>query len=127
MSYLALKHLHLSLAVLSITLFSLRGALALADQPWRQRWPALRWLPHTVDALLLAAGLTLMVWSHQYPGAAAPWLTPKLVLLLAYIGLGKQALRPGLALRTRLAWLLAAWATVGAMVTLAMSKAVPGL
>lgn len=124
MSYLALKHLHITLVSLSLTLFVLRGVLALADQPWRQRWPVLRWLPHTVDAGLLLAGLGLMVWSGQYPGAAAPWLALKWVLLLAYIGLGKQALKPGLSGRVRLVWLVGAAVAVGAMVLLAVSKPV---
>lgn len=122
MSYLALKHLHITLASLSIVLFTLRGGLALAGSPWRQRWPVLRWLPHAVDATLLLAGLSLMVWSGQYPGAAAPWLAPKLGLLLAYIGLGKQALQPGVPTARRWAWLLAAWAVVGVMVALAWLK-----
>lgn len=122
MNYLTLKHLHMALAGLSITLFTLRGALALAGQPWRQRWPVLTWLPHAVDASLLAAGLGLMTWSQQYPGAAAPWLTPKLLLLLAYILLGKRALAPHPSTTRRLGWLLGAWAAVAGIVLLATLK-----
>ncbi|NDY93037.1 SirB2 family protein [Ideonella livida] len=122
MSYLLLKHLHMGLAALSVTLFGLRALLAWRQAAWRQRWTPLRWLPHVVDSGLLLAGLTLMVLSRQFPGPAAPWLVPKLLLLVAYILLGRQALRPGLAPGVRLGWTAASATAVGAIVALAMLK-----
>ncbi len=81
MSYLALRHLHITCVVVSVTLFVLRGGLGLWGVDWRRRWPVLRWLPHANDSVLMAAGVGLMVWSAQYPGAQHPWLAAKLGLL----------------------------------------------
>jgi uncharacterized membrane protein SirB2 len=96
MSYYALKHIHMTFAVLSGALFLVRGLWMLADSGYLQR----RWVkiaPHVIDTLLLASAVGLAVWSSQYPGQS-PWLTAKLVALVAYIGLGTVALKRG---RTR--------------------------
>lgn len=96
MSYTALKHVHMSFAVLSGALFLLRGLWMLAEsKQLQQRW--VRIAPHVVDTLLLASAIGLAVWSSQYPGQS-PWLSAKLVALVAYIGLGTVALKRG---RTR--------------------------
>lgn len=96
MSYYALKHIHMTFAVLSGALFLLRGLWMLAESKHlQQRW--VRVAPHIVDTLLLASAIGLAVWSSQYPGQS-PWLTAKLVALVAYIGLGTLALKRG---RTR--------------------------
>lgn len=122
MLYLIIRHIHLTCVLLTVTLFVLRGALGLMGLDWRVRWPVLRWLPHVNDTLLLSAGLTLMVMSGQYPGPAHPWLAGKLLLLLAYIGAGKQALRPGLTRAAALGWLVVALGCVGGIVALAMTR-----
>lgn len=122
MSYLALRHLHITCVVLSIGLFVLRGGLGLAAVDWRNRWPALRWLPHLIDSVLMLAGVSLMVWSAQYPGPQHPWLAAKLVLLLAYIGLGKQALRLDAPRAQRWAFGGLALLCVASMVALARTR-----
>ncbi|MFC7461304.1 SirB2 family protein [Hydrogenophaga defluvii] len=122
MSYLALRHLHLTCVVVSVTLFVLRGGLGLWGVDWRRRWPVLRWLPHANDSVLMAAGVGLMVWSAQYPGAQHPWLAAKLVLLLAYIVAGKQALRADLPAKHQAPWFALALVCVGSMVTLALTR-----
>ena len=122
MSYLALRHLHITCVVLSIGLFVLRGGLGLRGVDWRRRWPVLRWLPHANDSVLMVAGVSLMVMSAQYPGAAHPWLAAKLVLLLAYVGAGKQALRADQPATRQAPWLAAALACVAAMVALALTR-----
>ncbi len=91
MSYLALKHLHMTCVALSGGGFFLRGLLMLRASPWLASRPA-RVLPHLVDSLLLASALTLAVWSGQYPFVQG-WLTAKVLGLLVYIGLGSVALR----------------------------------
>lgn len=83
----------------------------------------LRWLPHVNDTALLAAAIALAVWSGQYP-LQQPWLTAKVCALLAYIMLGRQALRPGLSVAQRLPWVLAALASVAYIVAVAVSKRV---
>lgn len=93
MSYLALKHLHMTFAGCSGALFLLRGLWMLAGSPMLQRGWVKR-LPHMIDSLLLASALGLAIWSGQSP-ANSPWLTAKIVALIAYILLGSVALKYG--------------------------------
>ncbi|MCE1182043.1 MAG: SirB2 family protein [Rhodocyclales bacterium] len=96
MSYLLLKHLHVSCVVLSGLGFFVRGVLMLKASPWLNSRLA-RTLPHVVDTLLLGSAITMAVMSGQYPFAQS-WLTAKFFGLLAYIFLGSLALKRG---RTR--------------------------
>lgn len=118
MSYLALRHLHITCAVISISLFCLRGLLLLRGS---QLPKILRWLPHLNDTVLLGAALGLAIWSGQYP-LQQSWLTAKLLALVAYVLLGKQALRPGLSVRQRLPWLAAALLSVAYIVSVAVTR-----
>jgi uncharacterized membrane protein SirB2 len=115
--YLALRHVHIACAILTITLFVLRGGLMLADSPWQQN-VALRYLPHAVDTVLLTTALMLTTVIHQYPFAVG-WLTAKVVLLVVYIVLGSIALRRGRTKTVRVAAFVAALATIGYLVTVA--------
>ena len=91
MSYLALKHLHVTCVVLSGLGFALRGLWMLNDSPLL-RARLTRVVPHVVDTLLLGSAL-LMAWqSSQYPFAQG-WLTAKFFGLLAYILCGTMALK----------------------------------
>jgi uncharacterized membrane protein SirB2 len=91
MTLLWIKHLHMTLAYVTIAGFAVRGLLSLADSPLlRRRW--IRIAPHTVDALLLACGVALAVQLHVDPRYQG-WLAAKLVALLAYIGFGIVAMR----------------------------------
>ncbi len=102
--YVPLLITHMSLAVVSPVLFSMRA--------WRNirgldpAAGALRVLPHAVDTLLLAAGISLCFVIRQYPFHDA-WLSAKLLALLLYIAVGHAAVRRLQARRARLAaWLL---------------------
>jgi len=120
MSYLAIKHLHMTLAALSGTLFFVRGIWMMAESSLLQR----RWIkivPHVVDTLLLASALTLVVWSGQYP-FVQNWLTAKLFALILYIALGTLALKRGHTKRVRVAAFLAALATFGYIVMVAVTR-----
>ena len=99
MDYAALKAVHVGSAVLSISGFAVRGALMLRGSPLL-RTKFVRVAPHVVDTVLLASAVGLAWLSGQYP-LAQPWLTAKVVALLAYIGLGAVALRYGPTLRLR--------------------------
>lgn len=89
--YMALKHLHITLVALSLSLFAIRGVWLLARSPrLQQRW--VRITPHIIDTLLLTAGLSLAVYTGQNP-AQQPWLAAKLLALPLYIGLGIVAFR----------------------------------
>ncbi len=93
MSYLAVKHLHMSFAALSGILFFARGMLMLRESTLLQsRW--LRIAPHVIDSLLLGSALVMVIWSAQYP-FVQPWLTAKLLVLVAYIVAGAVALKRG--------------------------------
>ncbi|UCV24001.1 SirB2 family protein [Ferribacterium limneticum] len=101
MSYLALKHLHVTCVVLSGLGFCLRGWWMFTESPLRQH-RLTRILPHIVDTLLLGSALSMAWMSGQYPFVHG-WLTAKLLGLLAYILFGMMALKRGrtLAIRVR--------------------------
>jgi uncharacterized membrane protein SirB2 len=115
--YLALRNVHIACAMLTITLFALRGGLMLANSPWQQN-VVLRYLPHAVDTVLLTTALMLTSVIHQYPFGAG-WLTTKVVLLVVYIVLGSIALKRGRTKQIRVAAFIAALATVGYLVSVA--------
>lgn len=106
MSYLALKYLHLSCVVLSYALFFVRGVWMMRSSSLlAQRW--VRIVPHVVDTVLLASAVAMTVAISQYP-FTAPWLTAKLIGLIAYIALGMIALKRGRTRRVRVvAWFAA--------------------
>ena len=89
--YLALKSLHMLCAAISISGFTVRGALRIANSPVLQKkW--IRVAPHIVDALLLLSAIGLTLEIHKYP-LTTPWLSAKLIGLVVYISLGLVALR----------------------------------
>ena len=93
MDYLLVKQVHVTCAVLSVAGFALRGTLMLQDSTLLHSRFA-RVAPHVVDTLLLASAVVLAWQSGQYP-FAQPWLTAKLLALIAYIVLGTIALKRG--------------------------------
>jgi len=115
--YFPLRHLHIACAILSISLFTLRGALMLAESPWQQN-AVLRYLPHAVDTVLLTSALMLTTIIRQYPFANG-WLTMKVLLLVVYIVLGSVALKRGRTKRVRIAALAAALLSVAFLVSVA--------
>lgn len=119
MSYQTLKTLHISCAVISYTLFLLRGLWLMNDSNiMRQRW--IRIAPHIVDTVLLSSAIALALTLHQYPFVDA-WLSAKVTALLLYIGLGSIALKYGRNKTVRvLAW-LAAQAVFGYIVLVAIN------
>lgn len=91
MSYLALKHLHVTCVVLSGLGFGLRG-LWMLHAPERLRLIGVRIVPHLVDTVLLGSAIALAWLSGQYPWTR-PWLAAKLGGLLLYIVCGGLALK----------------------------------
>lgn len=89
--YLAFKHTHLMLVGISVALLLFRFVLAWRDSPLLQT-KLLKIVPHVVDTLLLLSAVALMLTIQQYP-FVTPWLTDKLIGLLAYIALGVMALK----------------------------------
>ncbi|TWT23318.1 hypothetical protein FQY83_01315 [Luteimonas marina] len=91
--YPQIKHAHIGLALLSGSLFALRGALLLAGARWPGAAPV-RYLSYTIDTALLTAAMMLLT---ILPGAlyANGWLAVKVALLVVYVVLGVFALRRG--------------------------------
>ncbi|HEU0219664.1 MAG TPA: SirB2 family protein [Gallionella sp.] len=119
MSYMLIKHFHISCAVLSFTLFFLRGIWSFNSSPiMRQRW--IKVVPHVVDTLLLVSALTLAFTIHQYPFVDA-WLTAKVFGLLLYIGLGFIAMKYGKSKTIRVSAWLAAQAVFAYIVLVAIN------
>jgi len=111
MSFMLLKHIHVTCAVISFALFFLRGIWSFKGSPiMQQGW--VKVVPHAVDTLLLASALGMAYLIEQYPLVDA-WLTAKFFGLLLFIILGSVALKHG---KTR-AIRIAAW--LGAQVIFA--------
>lgn len=119
MDYLTLKHFHMAFAMFSGTFFLVRGTWSLLGSDMlSRRW--VRTLPHLVDSLLLASAIGLAVWSAQYP-IERPWLTAKVVALVAYILLGTLALK-GRTRTQRAAGFAGALATFGYILAVAVTR-----
>lgn len=120
MDYAALKLIHIGCATISYTLFVVRGIWMLRGSALLQRrW--VRTVPHVVDTALLASAIALTVITRQYP-FATPWLTAKVIALVAYIGLGTIALRHGKTKGGRIAAWIAAQAVFAYIVAVAVKR-----
>ncbi len=115
--YLTLRHVHITCAILTITLFVFRGGLMLADSPWLQS-RVLKTLPHVIDTVLLTSALMLTTVIHQYPFTTG-WLTTKVLLLVAYIVLGHYAIKRGRTKAVRATAFVAALLVLGFLVSVA--------
>lgn len=118
--FVALRWLHVVLAIVSVSGFIVRGVWMLVDSPLRET-RFVRLAPHAVDTLLLLAGVTLAGMSQQYP-FVADWLTAKVLALVAYIGLGLVALRFGPTRPVRAVAFIAAVAAFGYMLAVAFTR-----
>lgn len=120
MTYLILKHLHVTCVVLSGLGFALRGWWMLNDSP-RLQARLTRIVPHVVDSLLLGSAL-IMAWvSGQYPFAQG-WLTAKFFGLLIYILCGTMALKRGKTKAQRSLFLLLAVTAYAYIVGVALTR-----
>lgn len=118
MSYVLLKHLHVTCAATSYALFLLRGIWMLRGSAlMRQRW--VKVVPHMVDTVLLGSAVALAWTIGQYP-LVDGWLTAKVAALLLYIALGFVALKYGRSKTVRLSAWLAAQAVFGYIVLVAL-------
>ena len=120
MNYLAIKYIHITCAILSGSLFLLRGYWMLVESEMLQR----RWVkvvPHIVDTLLLTSALIMVFWSGQYPFVQS-WLTAKVIALIVYIALGTIALKRGKTKAVRSGALLAAIVTFAYIVSVALTR-----
>src|SRR5690554_1964611 len=103
--YLALKHLHITFALLAFLSFFIRGIWMWHSSPLLQK-RFVKILPHIIDTLLLISALILVAHLRLTPGAN-PWLLAKIIALVLYIGLGVVALKHAQAEVRKLAWVAA--------------------
>lgn len=89
--YPLIKHLHMTLAAISVCGFMLRFMWMSQGSPLSEHKLS-KVLPHIVDTFLLLGGLALAIVLQQYPFSVS-WLSMKLLLLLVYIGFGTMALK----------------------------------
>jgi len=123
--YATVKLIHQSAVALSLAGFFVRGAASLAGAAWVHRRPA-KTLPHVVDSVLLVSALAL-AWMLRLTPGNAPWLAAKVVGLVAYVALGVVALRPGRSAAVRASTWVAALATAGWIVSVAITKSPLGV
>lgn len=120
MMYLALRDLHITCVILSGLGFFLRGIARLADSPLaRQRW--VKVVPHLVDTVLLSSAVALAVLSGQYP-IEQPWLTAKVIGLMAYIGFGMAAFRFARSRKALATFFVLALCSYGYIVSVAVTR-----
>ncbi|MYL23428.1 regulator SirB [Halomonas alkaliantarctica] len=85
-----LKHLHISMAYLSLLFFIVRAVWAVRETPMLQaRW--VKVVPHVIDTALLTFGVLLAITLNFWP--LPGWLSAKLVALILYIALGTMAIK----------------------------------
>ena len=125
MDYAALKLMHQTAVLLSISGFIVRGAASLTGAAW-VRGRAARTLPHAVDTLLLVSALAL-AWTLRLNPIDTPWLLAKIAGLLLYIALGVVALRPNLSRPLRAVAFAAALLCFAQIAAMAIGKSVAGL
>jgi uncharacterized membrane protein SirB2 len=120
MTYSAIKHFHILCAILSGSLFLLRGCWMVAGATLlEKRW--WRVMPHVIDTLFLASALVMMFWSAQYPFVQS-WLTAKVLALEFYIVLGAFALKRAKTYSGRVRAFVAALAVFAYIVSVAITK-----
>ena len=120
MDYVVVKAIHQGAVALSLSGFFARGLGSLRGAAWVQGRLA-KTVPHVVDTVLLLSALTLAWMLRLTPGSSS-WLAAKIVGLVIYVGLGVIALKPTRPRRVRAAAWVAALATAGWIVSVAITK-----
>lgn len=93
--YEGLKHFHVLTVAISALMLTIRYALIMANSQLVER-KFFKIFPHVNDTFLLLSGVALIMVTGFIPFTpAAPWLTEKLMCVLAYIALGFFAIKLG--------------------------------
>lgn len=86
-----MKHLHMTVAIISVALFTLRFAWTLiGSAQLEKKW--VRIAPHVIDTLLLLLGVGMMMKLALNPFEQL-WLGEKLIAVIAYIFTGYYTLK----------------------------------
>ncbi|MCE0494461.1 SirB2 family protein [Vibrio salinus] len=93
--YLLVKNVHILTVLISVVLLTFRFVLMLRDSG-KKHHRFLNVFPHVNDSVLLLSGVYLIYLTGSLPfTSSAPWLTEKLMCVVAYIALGLYALKFG--------------------------------
>ncbi|WLQ14668.1 SirB2 family protein [Hahella aquimaris] len=120
MSYMLLKHIHMTCVALTFASFTLRFIWMILESPLLQRKLS-KILPHIIDTVLLLSAIGLALKLQQYPFHNG-WLTAKVVGLIIYIALGVFALKRGKTKGTRILFGLSAYTAFAYIVMVALTK-----
>lgn len=118
--YSALRFVHISLAILTIAGFVLRGLWMFSRSPQLER-RLVRIVPHVIDTAFLISGIWLMV-ILRLSVPQQGWLTAKFAGLVLYIVLGVIALRRGRTMAIRATAFVAALLTYAYIIGVALHK-----
>ncbi len=124
MFYLALMTVHISLALVSVGGFIFRWMLMMRGSAWVQH-RITRTLPHLIDTLFLATGITLAVVLDLNP-LAHPWLAAKLAGLVVYIVAASLAFRHARSNSSRSVFLVIALLAFAWIISVAILKTPAG-
>ncbi len=114
------KHLHMTVAVISIILFTLRFAWTLLQsEQLNKKWVKIT--PHIIDTILFGLGVALMMKFHFNP-LEQMWLAEKLLAVVAYIFTGYYTLKLARNRVMQIIGYLGAMGWVMLVVRLAMTK-----
>lgn len=114
------KHLHMTLAVISVALFTFRFALTLMQSAQlNKKW--LKIAPHIIDTLLLALGVAMAIKLAINP-LEQLWLGEKLLAVVAYIFTGYYTLKLARNRPMQIIGYLGAMGWIGLIVRIAMTK-----
>lgn len=91
---MSIKLIHITCALLTIFLFSLRGVWMLVDSPVLQH-KLVRISPHVIDSCLFVSGLGMALSLYATFFYTQSWLMAKLLALVLYIVTGSIALKYG--------------------------------
>ena len=115
-----MKHLHMTLALISVALFTLRFVWVLmSSEQLNKKWVKIA--PHIIDTLLLVLGITMAVKLSINP-VEQLWLAEKILAVFAYIFTAFYTLKLAKNNTMRIIGYLGALGWVALVVKLAVSK-----
>ena len=114
------KTIHVSSAVLTAILFTVRGFWMVQDCYLLQSKPV-KIVPHIIDALLLISGI-ILIFEYYRNFFQHDWLVIKLASVFLYIITGSIALKYGKTKTIRVQALIVSWCLLAVIITTAMTR-----
>lgn len=119
MPYEAFKHIHMTLALLTLLSFIVRSLLAFANSSLRHK-KFTKIAPHILDTLFLLSAIALIIKASINPFAHL-WIMAKIIGLLVYIVFGVLTMKAKNFIQ-RAVFFILALTTFAYVVQVAMSK-----